>query len=102
MLLQLLLKREKFAHETFERAEIFLLEQDDFVDARIHFEQFETPRFDDPSDLRVGDSFFNRVADGQGVNHVAERAELNDQNVLQTFAHDDFASKIFLTMLVVE
>ena len=56
------------------------VEGDDLVQRRVSLQQAGAARRDQPTDLRFGEAGAESIGDGQRVDHVAERARLDDQD----------------------
>ena len=88
--------------EAAEAAELRLLEEDDVIDVGIVLENRIGGRFDHPSQVCVGVGFLDRIRNGQSMNHVADRAELDDQNILHALPSFHFLQPAFAMIPVVD
>ena len=97
--LQLLLERSELPQEAAQGAEFLFLEDDDLIDTGVHRDDVIGGRLDDPGDARLRVRFLDSVGNGKRMNHIADRAELDDEDVL----HGSLASSwIFSMTCVVE
>ncbi len=68
----------QFADGGDEAPGAFLFERDYFGEIRTAFKQAAPLRFDEPINSGFGESIAQRGGGGEGVDHVAERAEADE------------------------
>ena len=78
---EFLAKRAEIFDKAAEGFEFLLLEQQNFVNIRIIHEQLPRRRLHRPRHPRLGKRLLDRVGHRQRVDHVADGAELDNQDV---------------------
>ena len=68
--------------EAADAAELCLFEEDDVVDVGIVLEDRIGGLFDDPRQVCLGEALLDGIRNGQGMNHIADCAQFDNQDVL--------------------
>ena len=95
-------KRSDLAQESANAAELRLLKQDELVDAGIVRKDRIRCLLDHPRQMRLGILLLDRIRNGQGMNHVADRTQFYDQDVLHALPSFRYFRPIFAIIPVVD
>ena len=75
-------KRPDLTQKAADTAELCLLKQNELVDVGIVFENRIRSLLDNPRQMRLRKLLLDGIRNGQGMNHVANRTQLDDDDIL--------------------
>ena len=71
-----------FTEESADAAELRLFKEDELIDVRISLKQRIGGRLDHPRQMCIGIGLLDGIGNGQRMNHIADRTEFDDQDIL--------------------